>query len=124
VDEAASVDGAVGGAATRLVDAADRLGEARTGDDGSDLVPAEGGSDILAGQRIEHWKWLSGRLTGEVMGNDAASGWSSMQKWCGRLAQTVRTGGEGGGARGFRQMVRRLGAQDDDLAGVRLVASS
>jgi hypothetical protein len=74
VDEAASVDGVVGGAATRLVDAADRLGEARTGDDGSDLVPAEGGSDILPGQRIEHWKWLSGRLTGEVMGNDAASG--------------------------------------------------
>jgi hypothetical protein len=47
-----------------------------------------------------------------------------MQKRCGRLAQTVRIGGEGGGARGFRQMVRRLGAQDDDLAGVRLVASS
>jgi hypothetical protein len=41
-----------------------------------------------------------------------------------RLAQTARIGGEGGDAHGFQQMVRRPGAQDDDMVGVRLVASS
>jgi hypothetical protein len=60
--------------ATRLVGAADRLGEARTGDDDSDLVPTEGGSDTLPGRHVEHWKWLSGRLTGEVTGDDVAFG--------------------------------------------------
>jgi hypothetical protein len=39
-----------------LVDVADRLGEVRIDDDGSDLVLAEGGSDTLPGQRVEHWK--------------------------------------------------------------------
>jgi hypothetical protein len=68
------VDGEVGGAAMRLVGVAGRLGEARTGNDSSDLVSAKGGSDTLPGQRIEDWKWLSARLTGEVMGDYATSG--------------------------------------------------
>jgi hypothetical protein len=61
-----------------------RLGEARTGEGSSDLILAEGGSDTLLGQRVEHWKWLSGQLIGEVTSDDVA-----------------RTGGEGGGAHGF-----------------------
>jgi hypothetical protein len=47
-----------------------------------------------------------------------------MRKRHRRLAQTARTGGEGGDAHDFQQMVRRPGAQDDDMVGVRLVASS
>jgi hypothetical protein len=38
----------------RLVGVANRLGEARTDDGGSDLVLAEGGSDTLPSQCVEH----------------------------------------------------------------------
>jgi hypothetical protein len=63
------VDGEVGGAMTMLVGVADRLGEARTDDGGSDSVSVEGAVTHCLTSTSFTGKWLSGRT-----GDDAASG--------------------------------------------------
>jgi hypothetical protein len=63
------VDGEVGGAMTMLVGVADRLGEVRTDDGGSDSISVEGAVTHCLTSTSFTGKWLSGRT-----GDDAASG--------------------------------------------------
>jgi hypothetical protein len=82
------------------VGVADRLGEARTDDGGSDLVPAEGGSDTLPGQRIQHWKMAlrsDGRRHGVWGGARRENGAAGWRRQRGPEAALVASGRWGSG---------------------------